>query len=90
MKVHLWGELGFYGPRRRSRFDVDQSWWQRIEIVEDRKADRLRFVVTGDRARAEENLAAGQLRMADSFIAQACASPASDGEVVDGSVREEK
>lgn len=22
MKVHLWGELGFYGPGRRSRFDV--------------------------------------------------------------------
>ncbi len=21
MKVHLWGELGFYGPERRSRFD---------------------------------------------------------------------
>lgn len=22
MKVHLWGELGFYGPDRRSRFEV--------------------------------------------------------------------
>ena len=22
MKVHLWGELGFYGPERRSRFEV--------------------------------------------------------------------
>jgi sulfur carrier protein ThiS len=21
-KVHLWGELGFYGPDRRSRFEV--------------------------------------------------------------------
>ncbi len=21
MKVHLWGELGFYGPGRRSRFE---------------------------------------------------------------------
>jgi sulfur carrier protein ThiS len=21
MRVHLWGELGFYGPGRRSRFD---------------------------------------------------------------------
>jgi hypothetical protein len=69
------------GRRARSRFDADQSWWQRIEILEDRKADRLRFVVTGDRARAEENLGAGQLRMADSFIARACASPVSDGEV---------
>ena len=22
MKVHLWGELGFYGPDRHSRFEV--------------------------------------------------------------------
>ena len=22
MKVHLWGELGFYGPDRQSRFEV--------------------------------------------------------------------
>ncbi len=22
MKVHLWGELGFYGPGRRSRFEL--------------------------------------------------------------------
>lgn len=22
MKVHLWGELGFYGPERRSRFEI--------------------------------------------------------------------
>ena len=22
MRVHLWGELGFYGPERRSRFEV--------------------------------------------------------------------
>ena len=22
MKVHLWGELGFYGPDRRGRFEV--------------------------------------------------------------------
>jgi sulfur carrier protein ThiS len=22
VKVHLWGELGFYGPERRSRFEV--------------------------------------------------------------------
>jgi hypothetical protein len=22
VRVHLWGELGFYGPERRSRFEV--------------------------------------------------------------------
>ena len=62
------------GLRRRSRFDPDPAWWQRLEITEDRKAEQLRFVSTTDRARAEERLAVGQLRLADRFIAQACAS----------------
>ena len=44
-----------------------------IEIVEEPKADRLRFIATTDRARAEETLATGQLRLADAFIAQASA-----------------
>ncbi|WP_298824455.1 CHAT domain-containing protein [uncultured Piscinibacter sp.] len=69
------------GRRQRSRFDADQSWWQRIEVTEDRKADRLRFVTTADRARAEESLAEGQLRLADRFIAQACGSAAANSEV---------
>jgi hypothetical protein len=69
------------GRKQRSRFDADQSWWQRIEIIEDRKADRLRFVATADRARAEESLASGQLRLADGFIAQACGSARSSAEV---------
>ncbi|MEJ6003337.1 DUF7379 domain-containing protein [Paucibacter soli] len=69
------------GGLQRSRFDADQSWWQRIEITEDRKADRLRFVVTGDRARAEAILAFGQLRLADGFIAQACGSAGNNSEV---------
>jgi hypothetical protein len=69
------------GRRQRSRFDADQSWWQRIEVTEDRKADRLRFIATADRARAEESLADGQLRLADRFIAQACGSAAASSEV---------
>ncbi len=80
----LWKEstvLEGEGRRQRSRFDADQSWWQRIEVTEDRKADRLRFVTTADRARAEEELADGQLRMADRFIAQACGSAAASSEV---------
>lgn len=80
----LWKEstvLEGEGRRQRSRFDADQSWWQRIEVTEDRKADRLRFVTTADRARAEEELAEGQLRMADRFIAQACGSAAASTEV---------
>lgn len=69
------------GRRQRSRFDADQSWWQRIEVTEDRKADCLRFVTTADRARAEESLAEGQLRLADRFIAQACGSATASSEV---------
>ena len=69
------------GRQKRSRFDANQTWWQRIEITEDRKGDRLRFIATGDRARAEESLASGQLRLADDFIAQACGSAGSDSEV---------
>ncbi len=69
------------GRRQRSRFDADQSWWQRIEVTEDRRADCLRFVTTADRARAEESLAEGQLLLADRFIAQACGSAAASSEV---------
>lgn len=69
------------GRRQRSRFDADQSWWQRIEVIEDRATDSLRFVTTADRARAEETLAEGQLRLADRFIAQACGSATASGEI---------
>lgn len=69
------------GRRQRRRFDTDRSWWQRIEIVEEPKADRLRFVATADRARAEETLATGQLRLADAFIAQASGSASSNADV---------
>lgn len=69
------------GRRARRRFGADQSWWQRIEIVEEPKADRLRFIATADRARAEETLATGQLRLADAFIAQASASATANADV---------
>ena len=69
------------GRHLRRRFGADQSWWQRIEIVEEAKADRLRFIATADRARAEETLATGQLRLADAFIAQASASATANPDV---------
>lgn len=69
------------GRRQRSRFDVDGAWWQRIEIVDDRKADQLRFTVTSDRARAEETLSAGQMRLADGFITEACSSASNNPDV---------
>jgi hypothetical protein len=69
------------GRRKRRSFDTDVSWWQRLEIVPDARGDRLRFIATTDRARAEESLAAGQLRLADAFIAQACGSAVSNADV---------
>lgn len=62
------------GWRRRIRFDDDPGWWQRLEIVEDRKSEILRFVSTTNRARAEESLGTGQLQLADAFVARACGS----------------
>ncbi len=69
------------GCRHRIRFDDDRGWWQRIEIVEDRKAEVLRFVSTTNRARAEESLSAGQLQLADAFVAQACSSAIANGDI---------
>jgi hypothetical protein len=69
------------GRRTRRRFGADVSWWQRLEIVLDAHGDRLRFIATTDRARAEESLAAGQLRLADAFIAQACGSAVSNADI---------
>jgi CHAT domain/Lecithin:cholesterol acyltransferase len=62
-----------HGGRRRIVFEELPNWWHRVEIVHDRKADELRFIALTDRARAEETLVAGQLRLADDFISQAIA-----------------
>ncbi len=69
------------GGRAGRGADSEAGWLQRVDISEDRKADRLKFVVTANRARAEESLAAGQLRLADDFIARACASVQSDSDL---------
>ena len=69
------------GRRQRPRFNTDAAWWQRLEIVLDAHGDRLRFIATTDRARAEESLAAGQLRLAEAFIAQACGSAVANADV---------
>ena len=47
------------GRRRRGSFGSDAAWDQRLEITQ--QGDRLRFIFTGDRARAEESMATGQL-----------------------------
>jgi hypothetical protein len=69
------------GGRAGRGADGESGWLQRIDISEDRKADQLKFVVTANRARAEETLAAGQLRLADDFIARASASVQSNSDL---------
>ncbi|MGQ0697025.1 MAG: DUF7379 domain-containing protein [Panacagrimonas sp.] len=68
------------GRMRRVRVDAEDDWWQRLEIVEDEAGDRLRFVASTDRARAEETLATGQLQLAQSFVAQASQSTTASSE----------
>ena len=69
------------GGRRRVRYDDAPDWWQRLEIIEDTDTQRLRFVATTDRARAEETLATGQLRLAENFIRQAARTTSANAEV---------
>ncbi len=69
------------GRRRRIRCDEQPDWWHRLEIVEEPDRRALRFIFATDRARAEETLMAGQLGLADAFIAQASSSPAANSEV---------
>ena len=68
-------------PRRRVRFDDAPEWWQRLEILEEKTADRaLRFIFATDRARAEETMATGQLTLAEGFIKEASQSPSTNSE----------
>jgi len=69
------------GRRRRVRCDEQPDWWHRLEILEEDGRRALRFIFATDRARAEETLMAGQLELADAFIAQASRSPAANSEV---------
>ncbi len=62
------------GGLQRVLFDTDPSWWHRLEIVYDKKYQMLRFIALTDRARAEVTLVAGQMRLADHFIADMIAS----------------
>jgi hypothetical protein len=69
------------GGRRRLSFDEDAQWWRRLEITHDKKRDELRFIAITDRARAEESLVCGQLRLAEDFIAEAQKSTGNDEDV---------
>ncbi len=61
------------GGRRRVRYDGDADWWHRLEISTDEGGNRLRFVSSTNRARAEETIAFGQLALAERFIERASA-----------------
>lgn len=69
------------GGRRRVLFEEAPYWWQRLEIIHDRERDELRFVALTDKARAEESLVAGQIRLAEDFVREAEASTGEDEEV---------
>ena len=72
------------GGQRRIRCEEAPDWWQRLEIIQEGAGqdggEALRFIASTDRARAEVTLAAGQLRLADSFIAHASRSDAANTE----------
>lgn len=59
------------GGQRRVRFDAADGWWQRMEIAYDPRLQGMRFIPVSDRARAEEHVVAGQLRLADQFVRRA-------------------
>jgi CHAT domain-containing protein len=69
------------GGQRRLRREETPEWWHRLEIIQDNNLEKLRFIAVTERARAEETLAVGQLRLAESFIQQASKSPAINTEV---------
>ena len=69
------------GGRRRVQFEEAPNWWHRLEIIHDKKKDELRFIALTDRARAEESLVTGQLRLAENLIRQTIADTSRDTKV---------
>jgi pimeloyl-ACP methyl ester carboxylesterase len=71
---------GTAGLRRSVRADAP-GWWRRLEITHERDRDLLRFVMLTDRARAEHSLVAGQIKLADRFIADVIGGTTCDGDL---------
>jgi pimeloyl-ACP methyl ester carboxylesterase len=69
------------GGRRRVQFEEPPNWWHRMEILHDKKKDELHFIALTDRARAEESLVTGQLRLAEDLIRQTIADTCRDAKV---------
>ena len=68
------------GGRRRASYSEDDPWWQRLEIIED-SAQRLRFNLLTDRARAEVYTQSSQRSLADQFITDMVKTNATSPEV---------
>ena len=69
------------GGQRRVQLEEAPNWWHRMEIIYDAKHQELRYVALTDRARAEESLVAGQMRLADDFIRTAIGKTGHDQEI---------
>ncbi len=68
---------GLRGGRKRASFAEEPPWWQRLEIVEDKK-ERLSFNLLTDRARSEVHLQLTQRMLVDLFIDDAISTTATD------------
>ena len=71
------GESGL----RRGFIDETPGWWRRLEITHECEREQLHFVMLTNRARAEHSLVAGQIKLADDFIADITATTNSDGDL---------
>ena len=66
------------GGHLRVRFEEAPNWWHRLEIVYQAKQEEMRYYAFTDRARIEESLVAGDMRLADDFIRDALADTRDD------------
>ncbi|MET0542426.1 MAG: CHAT domain-containing protein, partial [Variovorax sp.] len=66
--------------RTRRVFDIDRSWDQRVEILEDERTGMLSVSIAGPRARAEQQKSTSRVAFADHYIARAVGDTRADSE----------
>ena len=58
MRVHLWGELGFYGPGRRGKFEIQleqpMPLVEALKLIDVHLPDVAVLALKGDVVRADE------------------------------------
>ena len=69
------------GGRTRASFNEGEGWWQRLQIIQDDKRNRLEFKLLTNRARAEMHIQATQRRLVDRFIDKVMTSAYDDPEI---------